>query len=186
MTIKSSDNDAIVYYTTDGSIPDENSSVYNKPFIFNNKGIVKAITYDMTSRKKSDVATKEFDLTKDYFTITYKPEIYRKLSDGNLTSVIYLDVNEPIIIKFNDNKVISGFRYTPNQSRDASRHIVDYELYVDGKLIKADAFGNIKNNPIEQVVRFDSVKGREVKFVPKSNTDNANNCCLAEFSVITN
>lgn len=186
VTIKSSDNDAIVYYTTDGSIPDENSSVYNKPFIFNNKGIVKAITYDMTSRKKSDVATKEFDLTKDYFTITYKPEIYRKLSDGNLTSVIYLDVNEPIIIKFNDNKVISGFRYTPNQSRDASRHIVDYELYVDGKLIKADAFGNIKNNPIEQVVRFDSVKGREVKFVPKSNTDNANNCCLAEFSVITN
>ena len=82
--------------------------------------------------------------------------------------------------------MISGFRYTPNQSRDASRHIVDYELYVDGKLIKADAFGNIKNNPIEQVVRFDSVKGREVKFVPKSNTDNANNCCLAEFSVITN
>ena len=66
-----------------------------------------------------------------------------------------------------------------------SRHIVDYEFYVDGRLVKSGTFGNIKNNPIEQVVRFESVRGKEVRFVPKSNTDNAKNCGVAEFSVIT-
>ena len=30
-----------------------------------------------------------------------------------------------------------------------------------------------------------NIKGKEVKFVPKSNTDKAKNCGIAEFSVIT-
>ena len=99
--------------------------------------------------------------------------------------MVYLKINEPIIITFKEEQNILGFRYTPNQARDASGHIVDYELYVDGKLIMKSSFGNIKNNPIEQVVKFESVKGKEVKFVPMSNTDNAKNCGVAEFSMIT-
>ena len=181
VTIISSDNEAEIYYTTDGSNPNGNSSHYDKSFVFNNKGTIKAITYDPISKEKSDVTVKELDLPKEY----YQASSSNKIFDGKSNSVMYLNINEPIIITFNEEQNISGFRYTPNQARDASRHIVDYELYVDGILIKESAFGNIKNNPIEQVVKFDNIKGKEVKFVPKSNTDNAKNCGVAEFSVIT-
>lgn len=180
VTIESSDNEADIYYTTDGSNPDENSSRYDKAFVFNNKGVIKAITYDPISKKKSDVTVKELDLPKEY----YQTSSSNKIFDGNTNSMVYLDIDEPIVITFKEEQIISGFRYTPNQIRDASRHIVDYEFYVDGKLIKESAFGNIKNNPIEQVVKFKNIKGKEVKFVPKSNTDNAKNCGIAEFSVI--
>lgn len=181
VTIESSDNDADIYYTTDGSNPDENSLRYDLSFVLNDKGVVKAITYDQNSKKKSDISMKEFDLPKEY----YQTSSNKKIIDGNPNSVVYHNMNEPIIITFNEEQNVSGFRYTPNQMRDASRHIVDYEFYVDEKLIKKSSFGNIKNNPIEQVVKFESVKGREVKFVPTSNTDNANNCGIAEFSIIT-
>ena len=181
VTIESSDNEADIYYTTDGSNPDENSLHYDKAFVFNKKGVIKAITYDPISKKKSDISMKELDLPKEY----YQTSSSNKIFDGNTNSVVYHDVDEPIIITFKEEQNISGFRYTPNQMRDASRHIVDYEFYIDGKLIKESAFGNIKNNPIEQVVKFENIKGKEVKFVPKSNTDNAKNCGIAEFSVIT-
>ena len=180
VTIESSDNEADIYYTTDGSNPDENSSRYDKAFVFNNKGVIKAITYDPISKKKSDISMKELDLPKEY----YQTSSSNKIFDGNTNSMVYLDIDEPIVITFKEEQIISGFRYMPNQMRDASRHIVDYEFYVDGKLIKESAFGNIKNNPIEQVVKFENIKGKEVKFVPKSNTDNAKNCGIAEFSVI--
>ena len=181
VTIESSDNDADIYYTTDGSNPDENSSHYDKAFVFNKKGVIKAITYDPISKKKSDISMKELDLPKEY----YQTSSSNKIFDGNTNSVVYHDVDEPIIITFKEEQNISGFRYTPNQMRDASRHIVDYEFYVDDVLIKESSFGNIKNNPIEQVIKFENIKGKEVKFVPKSNTDNAKNCGIAEFSVIT-
>ena len=181
VTIESSDNEADIYYTTDGSNPDKNSSHYDNAFVFNNKGIIKAITYDPISKKKSDISMKELDLPKEY----YQTSSSNKIFDGNTNSMVYLDIDEPIVITFKEEQNISGFRYTPNQMRDASRHIVDYEFYVDGKLIKESSFGNIKNNPIEQVVKFKNIKGKEVKFVPKSNTDKAKNCGIAEFSVIT-
>ena len=181
VTIESSDNEADIYYTTDGSNPDENSLHYDKAFVFNKKGVIKAITYDPISKKKSDISMKELDLPKEY----YQTSSSNKIFDGNTNSVVYHDVDEPIIITFKEEQNISGFRYTPNQMRDASRHIVDYEFYVDDVLIKESSFGNIKNNPIEQVVKFKNIKGKEVKFVPKSNTDNAKNCGIAEFSVIT-
>ena len=181
VTIESSDNEADIYYTTDGSNPDENSSRYDNAFVFNNKGVIKAITYDHNTKKKSDISMKELDLPKEY----YQTSSSNKIFDGNTNSMVYLDIDEPIVITFKEEQIISGFRYTPNQMRDASRHIVDYEFYVDGKLIKESSFGNIKNNPIEQVVKFKNIKGKEVKFVPKSNTDKAKNCGIAEFSVIT-
>ncbi|MBR3914507.1 MAG: alpha-L-fucosidase [Bacteroidales bacterium] len=181
VTIESSDNEADIYYTTDGSNPDENSLLYDKALVFNKKGIIKAITYDPISKKKSDVTVKELDLPKEY----YQTSSSNKIFDGNTNSMVYLDIDEPIVITFKEEQNISGFRYMPNQMRDASRHIVDYEFYVDDVLIKKSSFGNIKNNPIEQVVKFKNIKGKEVKFVPKSNTDKAKNCGIAEFSVIT-
>ncbi|MBQ8223402.1 MAG: alpha-L-fucosidase [Bacteroidales bacterium] len=183
--IETSDKDAAIFYTIDGSAPNKNSLKYDKPFIYNKKGVIKAVVYDIESKNKSAVATKEIDLSHDFFNIIEPNEGSKKMIDANVYSTMYIDNNEPVIIEFKEKQVITGFRYTPNQSRDASRHIVDYEFYVDGKLVKSGAFGNIKNNPIEQVVKFDAVEGKSVRFVPKSNTDNSRNCGIAEFSVIT-
>ncbi|MBQ8761209.1 MAG: alpha-L-fucosidase [Bacteroidales bacterium] len=183
--IENSDKNAAVYYTLNGSDPDENSFRYDKPFVFNKKGVVKAISYDPISKKKSEVAIKEFDIPHDYFEVKNPTDGFKKLFDGNNNVAMYLNMNDSIKIVFNNEETISGFRYMPSQSRDASRHIVDYEIYIDGKLINSGAFGNIKNNPIEQIVRFEGVKGKTICFVPKTNTDNARNCGMAEFSVIT-
>ena len=184
--IKSFDSDAHVYYTLDGSDPDEKSIKYEKSFVYNDKGVVKAIAFDPVTKKKSAVAVKELDLPKEYFLMSSFVDGYKKLFDGNLNVAFYLNLNDSIKVTFEDDKVISGFRYIPNQSRDASRHIVDYELYIDGKKVQCGTFGNIKNNPIEQVVRFDGIKGKTVTFVPTRNTDGSKNCGIAEFSIITN
>ena len=183
--IEASDKDAAIFYTTDGSNPDENSSRYEKPFIYNKNGVIKAISYDQESKSKSAVAIKELDLSHDFFNIIEPKEGSKKIIDANVYSTMYINNNEALTIEFNEEQTICGFRYTPNQSRDASRHIVDYELYIDGKNVKSGTFGNIKNNPIEQVVRFEEVKGKTVTFIPTRNTDDSRNCGIAEFSVIT-
>lgn len=183
--IESSDKDATVFYTIDGSEPNTNSLRYDKPFIFNKNGVIKAISYDVESNNKSSVAIKELDLSHDFFNIVEPKEGTRKIIDANVYSTMYINNNEKLTFVFNEEQSICGFRYTPNQSRDASRHIVDYELYVDGKLVKTDTFGNIKNNPIEQVIRFEEVKGKTVTFVPTRSTDDSRNGGIAEFSIIT-
>ena len=183
--IESSDKDAAVFYTLDGSEPNENSLRYDKPFIFNKNGVIKAISYDAESNNKSAVAIKELDLSHDFFNIVEPKEGIRKIIDANVYSTMYINNNEKLTFEFKEEQSICGFRYTPNQSRDASRHIVDYELYVDGKLVNASTFGNIKNNPIEQVVRFEEVKGKTVTFVPTRSTDDSRNGGIAEFSIIT-
>ena len=183
--IESSDKDAAVFYTIDGSEPNENSLRYDKPFIFNKNGVIKAISYDVESNNKSSVAIKELDLSHDFYNIVEPKEGTRKIIDANVYSTMYINNNEKLTFEFDEEQSICGFRYTPNQSRDASRHIVDYELYVDGKLVKVGTFGNIKNNPIEQVIRFEEVKGKTVTFVPTRSTDDSRNGGIAEFSIIT-
>ena len=131
------------------------------------------------------VAIKELDLSHDFFNIIEPKERTRKIIDANVYSTMYINNNEKLTFEFDEVQSICGFRYTPNQSRDASRHIVDYELHVDGKLVKAGTFGNIKNNPIEQVIRFEEVKGKTVTFIPTRNTDDSRNGGIAEFSIIT-
>lgn len=182
--MESSDKDAVIFYTIDGSDPDENSLRYDKPFIFNKNGVIKAISYDIESKSKSAASIKELDLSHDFFNIIEPQEGTRKIIDANIYSTMYIDNNAPLTFEFNEEQAICGFRYLPNQSRDASRHIVDYELYIDGKNVKSGTFGNIKNNPIERVVRFEEVKGKTVTFIPTRNTDNSRNCGIAEFSVI--
>ena len=80
---------------------------------------------------------------------------------------------------------IKGCSYLPSQERDASRHISEYKFFVDDSLVISGTFGNIRNNPVEQVVDFPSVKGKNVRFVATKNIDDASYCKVAEFYVIT-
>ena len=95
-----------------------------------------------------------------------------------------------IVIDLGKELELGGFTYLP-RSDGSTRGIVDqYEVYVsaDGQTWSAPAakgeFGNIKSNPIQQVVPFaQPAKGRFVKFVALHSAD-GNHVSLAEFGLL--
>ncbi|MEG1544287.1 MAG: glycoside hydrolase, partial [Tannerellaceae bacterium] len=89
------------------------------------------------------------------------------------------------ILKLSKEARISGFRYTPNQGRDASGHISDYELYVNDKRVAKGEFSNIRHNPIEQEIRFPATPGTQIRLMATRITDERKQAGIAEFSVIT-
>lgn len=186
VTIESSDKNAEIYYTFDGSNPvvGENAIKYDKPFIFNEKGTIKAVTFDPISMKTSVVSKAAMPLTHENFKVIYPEKNFNKIyDDSGITALFLMMENAAVELEFNENQTITGFSYLPSQGRDANRHITDYEFFVDGKIISEGSFGNIKNNPIEQVIHFEPIVGKRVKFVAKGNTDNAKSCNIAEFKV---
>ncbi|MCQ2322484.1 MAG: chitobiase/beta-hexosaminidase C-terminal domain-containing protein, partial [Bacteroidales bacterium] len=186
VTIESSDKNAEIYYTVDGSAPvvGNNAKRYDKPFIFKDKGLVKAVSYDVVSGKSSAVSTKTLPLPHESFKVISPENGFNKIYDGSGFSITYLMMENAVVeLEYNENQTVTGFSYLPSQGRDASRHINEYEFFVDGKLVSKGSFGNIKNNPIEQVVNIEPIVGKRVKFVAKGNTDNAKSCNIAEFHV---
>lgn len=53
-----------VYYTIDGSTPDESSTLYKKPFTLNEGTLVRAVSIDRTGEKKYSMTMYDFDLTE--------------------------------------------------------------------------------------------------------------------------
>ncbi|MCQ2306481.1 MAG: alpha-L-fucosidase [Bacteroidales bacterium] len=186
VTIESPDKNAAIYYTVDGSTPivGGNAKKYDKPFIFKDKGVIKAVSFDVVSGKSSAISTKTLPLPHDSFKVISPENGFNKIYDGSGFSVTYLMMENAVVeLEYNEIQAITGFSYLPSQGRDASRHINEYEFFVDEKLVSKGAFGNIKNNPIEQFVSFEPVSGKRVKFVAKGNTDNAKSCNIAEFEI---
>lgn len=189
VTIESSDKNAAVYYTVDGSTPTvgDNAKKYDKPFIFKDKGVIKAVSFDALSGKSSAVSTKMLPLPHESFKVISPENGFNKIYDGSGFSITYMMMENAVVeLEFNEIQTITGFSYLPSQGRDASRHVNEYEFFVDGKLVSKGYFGNIKNNPIEQIVDFEPIAGKRVKFVAKGNTDNAKSCNIAEFHVFVN
>ena len=178
---------ADIYYTTDGTEPTAQSAKYETPFIWDTKGIVKAITCDPQSGKTGPVGMRYFDLpATDYKVVNPVDDRTSLLFDGNGYSTYYLpEGKNELAIELAEPHVIKGFVYTPNQGRDASGHISNYQLLVDGKIVASGEFSNIKNNPIEQEIRFEPVKGQKLIFKATRIVDNAKRVGIAEFSVLT-
>ena len=187
VTISTGDSNAEIHYTTDGSEPTKDSPVYTDPFDFAQKGIIKAIAYDKTFDKTSPVSIQQLDIpSTDYTVVSPKDDKTSVIFDGNGYSTYYLPKgNRDITIRLNKEHMISGFRYTPNQGRDAGGHISHYQLYVNNKKVAEGEFSNIKHNPVEQEIRFPATRGNTIRFVATSILDNAPQAGIAEFSVIT-
>ena len=178
---------ADIYYTTDGTEPTAQSAKYETPFIWDTKGTVKAITCDPQSGKTGPVGMRYFDLpATDYKVVNPVDDRTSLLFDGNGYSTYYLpEGKNELAIELAEPHVIKGFVYTPNQGRDASGHISNYQLLVDGKIVASGEFSNIKNNPIEQEIHFNPVKGQKLIFKATRIVDNAKRVGIAEFSVLT-
>ena len=88
-------------------------------------------------------------------------------------------------MELNTEAPISGFVYVPNQGRDAGGHISSYQLYIDNVKVAEGEFSNIKHNPIAQEIKFTPVKGKKIRLVATSITENGKRAGIGEFSVIT-
>ena len=178
---------AEIRYTTDGTEPTISSTSYTEPFVLAGKGTVKAVSCDVASGKVGPVATRRFDLpASDYRVVDPKDKKAALMFDGNGYTTYYLpNGKRAVTIELAAPHTISGFIYTPNQGRDAQGHIANYRLLIDGKEVASGEFSNIKNNPIEQEIRFTPVKGKKIVLQATRVVDEMKHVGIAEFSVIT-
>ena len=187
VSIQAGDANSKLHYTTDGSDPTKEATVYTGPFTFAQKGVVKAISYDPTFDKSSPVSVSELDIPASCYTIISPKEVKaNNIFDGNGYTAFYLPKGKPeLTVRLDKDRLISGFRYTPNQGRDAGGHIANYQLFIDGKKVAEGEFSNIKANPIEQVIHFPAVKGNTIRLVATRIVDSLPQAGIGEFSVIT-
>lgn len=181
-------NGTKIFYTIDGSEPTAASTLYIAPFSFARKGLVRAIAFDPTSQQHSAVATRQFDITTDKFSIL-KPAASRDNRtpfDGDLRSSYYLpEGQKTLTFALGDRYNIYGILYTPDQSRWGAGPIHRYRILVDGKVVKEGEFSNIKHNPITRRVEFAPTKGSTITIEALSVGDNSNRVSVSEISVLT-
>lgn len=187
VTLSAGDRNAKIYYTLDGSEPSTSSNCYTEPFELASRGTVKAITYDAVFGKTSPIGTKRFDLPSSHYQLLY-PSVEKAqiIFDGSVNNCYWLPKGaQKIEVRLQNEHMISGFNYTPNQARDGGGHITNFRFFVDGKLVSEGEFSNIKHNPIEQQIRFAPVKGQIVRLEATAIMNDAKQASFAEFSVVT-
>ena len=187
VTIEAGDQGSDIYYTTDGTEPTTKSARYSEPFAFSKKGTVKAISHDASFNKKSPVSSIRFDIpASTYMLVNPKDEEASVMLDGNGYTAYYLpEGKQQLELELKEEALISGFTYVPNQNRDASGHISNYQLYVNNIKVAEGEFSNIKHNPIVQEIRFKPTKGKLIRLVATRITENGKRAGIGEFSVIT-
>jgi alpha-L-fucosidase len=183
------------YYTLDGSNPTPESEKFSGLVPTQGKVEVKAIAYDPTTGISSPVSNEKFDVCRNKWEIisTDDNNAYALL-DGNPETVWHLrgDFKMPIelIIDLAEKQNLCGFKYLPDQNKWSAGIITDYEFYVSNdnkswKLVDKGQFSNIKNNPVWQIKKFATVKGRYIKLKALKNTSNDNVAGYAEVDIIT-
>jgi len=144
--------DYIVRYTTDGSEAGPNSPVYQKPFEMDGGTLRARCFLKSDGRASSEVV----------FKVPYP----REWVAGKV-----LDKEKALVLSLKERRDLTGFAFHPGPLPRNRCLISSYSLFVseDGKswkpVLEKDAFGNIKNNPVERTREFAPVKAKFVKFV---------------------
>lgn len=184
VTISAGSSGADIFYTLDGSPPDQNSSKYTVPFEVGDKNVIRAAVWDAVSEEWSPITTLAFDIPKKNWVIITGD---RKMIDGNPDTFSEVDGEQGAQIDLGVPVDLSGFTYLPDQSRWASGILKEYRFLVseDGKKWEETAegeFANIENNPIMQTIRFKPLKARFIRLIPMSGSGKIR---IAEWDVIT-
>jgi len=196
VSIKSGDVGPLFYYTLDGSTPTPRSARFAGPVpTSDGKLEVKAIAYDPATGKSSPVTDEKFDICRKDWRImdVDGTEPYAILDGDPGTSWKQpKDKTMPVdlVIDLGSEKVLSGFKYFPDQGMWGPGVIAAYEFYVspdntNWKLADKGEFSNIKNNRVAQLKTFSPAKGRYIKLRALRNTDGSNDVGYAEVDVIT-
>ena len=178
-----------IYYTIDGSEPNESSTKYENPILVSEPAEFKAISFDRESKKESEVLVRNLDIPKSNWKVENQDENAAKVIDEDPQTFWKSGQNE-VVIDLGELITISGFTYWPPQNRFMSGVISKYifEGSIDGKTwggLTSGEFSNIKNNPIEQVMRFAPSQVRFVRLKSFQTTD-GQAAVFAEVGVITN
>ena len=189
------DEESLVYYTLDGSIPTSGAIKYTDPIKTTGKLEVRAIAYDAATHKASAECSERFDIPKnDWKIVGIDDEKAYAVLDGDPSTTWHqpkgTKLPADLIIDLGKTENLTGFKYLPDQSIWVPGIITNYQLFVstdnkEWKLVNEGEFSNIKNNPLWQTKLFTPVSARYVKFRALKNTEDNDNIGYAEADVIT-
>jgi len=200
VTIESS-SIAKIYYTVDGTKPTEKSKLYGKPFELTGGGVVKAmVASDSASVHVGEpVTVVEFGPSKakwkvvSVLTEEAPGEAATHAIDDNPATVWHskwrggtVPFPHEITVDMGEALNLKGMTYMPRNQGPWTRN---YEFFTseNGRAwtqAAAGEFGNIKNNPVLQTVKFEPRKARYFKFVSKTEADGQPFTCVAELGVL--
>jgi alpha-L-fucosidase len=189
-----------VVYTTDGTVPNFNSTKYRAPVSFPRGGTVQAgcVASDgqtgmITSRYFAGLTPIGWKVvTEDSAQIG---SAAANAIDGNQTTIWQTcsDTALPhqLTVDMGSSKKISGFVYLPRQDRnhDGVVDVYRFETSTDGlhwiTNVKQERFSNIENNPVLQEVTFAPIDARFFRFTAMKVLGTSNCMSAAEVSVLS-
>ncbi len=182
-----------IYYTTDGSEPTINSTLYTQPFTMEN-GELKAISE--LNGETGALLTQRMGWNKNNWKL-----LAASSEDEKHPATLAMDENSksywkskddkfPLSIAFDlgKNREISGFAYTP-QTRNSSGMMSNGTLQIskDGKKwkdVEEFYFGNLVNDPSKRYFYLkNKINARYVRFLVTNTTDHKPVVAVAEIDV---
>jgi len=171
------ENNVEIYYTLDGSQPDENSQKYISPIEIKEPTLLKAISFNPSKGETSEVLNVQLDIAKAKWKVIHNDPNAERAIDEDPQTFWKSDKNE-IVIDLGELIHIKGFTYLPPQNRYMSGVVSKYSFQTspDGKSWTDNArgeFSNIQNNPNEQSIKLEKpVKAQFIKLKSLQTTDN--------------
>ena len=170
------DKNVEVYYTLDGISPSISSIKYEKPFLVDQSVMVNGMAYDPEKKQQTGTVSTYFDVSKKEWKVigatSGNIQDGDKMIDDNPKTFWATDkgVKKPqeVVIDLGKEHQLTGFTYWPIQERWSFGIITHYEFLVSAdnrswETVAQGEFGNVLNNPIEQKVKFNAIKGRYIK-----------------------
>ena len=178
-----------IYYTLDGSEPNENSLAYVSPFDILEPTVLKAISFNPSNSTKSEVLTASLDIAKAKWKVVSTDSNAEKAIDED-PETFWKGTNNEIIVDLGEAITIKGFSYLPPQNRYMSGVIIKYSFLTstDGKNWmeqETGEFSNIRNNPIEQSIPLRTPDNAQFIKLKSLQTTDTQSAAFGEIGVIT-
>ena len=194
----------VIRYTLDGSDPTAQSPLYEGPIALPRGGEVKARAFQSDADELSDIAAVVFDVCAAKWKVIgasseqAPDEPKEAVIDGDPRTIWHSrwspeTAKHPheIVIDLGESLTLRGFTYTP-RTGSLNGTVKTYAVYLStdgedwGQPTAQGEFGNIRNNPVQQTIRFTrSQTGRFIKFVALSEVNGQPWASAAEIAVIT-
>ena len=193
VTLTPADESTEIFYTLDGSKPNDKSLRYTTPFSVTHPTTLKFVAYDQSKKLYSEVASYSLDIPKTKWKVLSTINDIQKIVDEDPISWFIQEKSKTptaVTIDLGELLNLKGFIYLPSQDRWAEGTISHYifEVSTDNvhwKKVSEGEFGNIKNNPIEQRITFAEEKARYIKLTAVKTVDDTNKVSYAEIGIIT-
>ncbi|MCE7067111.1 alpha-L-fucosidase [Dyadobacter sp. CY326] len=194
VNIAAADKESEIYYTTNGSEPNNKSTRYKGPIQADGKLNIRTIAVDAKSGASSPEAAEKFDVShKNWKLLNIADDKSTAAIDGNPNTAWYQPKDQKLpadlVIDLGKEENLTGFKYLPGQGR-TNGIISHFQFLVSSdnqnwKLATEGEFSNIKNNPLTQIKQFNVVKARYVKLRATQNTQGNDEAGYGEIDIIT-